>query len=420
MRPAATLSTTRNPESGYAMLFVFALSAIIAIGLYEQLPRAAFEAQREKELLLIDHGKQYMRGVQLYVRKLGRYPAKIEDLDNTQNIRFLRRHFIDPMTGKDEWRLLHMGPAGKLIDSKIETVDPNKDQWHAGSITEFKPAGSSDDGVENANIATRKRPSDDRGPAGMPGGTTSDPTLMASGAAPGGAPLPTGGTLPGMPAAQSSAQNSTSSGQSSISGNGGFGSSISGNGGFGTPPSSSATPAQTQLQPGQSPYPTAPGSNLFNPGGFNQPGTQTTAASMINNLLTSPRPGGMPAGIGNTTTTGIGGTVMGGLAGVASTFKGRGVIHYNDQDEYNKWEFYYDLAAEQAAAVQNQAAQMNTGQTPGQPLSGQSTPGQQGFGQQGFGQQGFGQQGFGQQGFGQPTFGQPPPSPPPTPSPPTQ
>ena len=29
--------------------YVFAMSAIVAIGLYEQLPRAAFEAQREKE-----------------------------------------------------------------------------------------------------------------------------------------------------------------------------------------------------------------------------------------------------------------------------------------------------------------------------------------------------------------------------------
>jgi len=32
--------------------------------------------------------EQYRRGIQLCVRKMGRYPAKMEDLDNTQSIRF--------------------------------------------------------------------------------------------------------------------------------------------------------------------------------------------------------------------------------------------------------------------------------------------------------------------------------------------
>jgi hypothetical protein len=67
---------------------------------------------------------------------------------------------------------------------------------------------------------------------------------------------------------------------------------------------------------------------------------QSLAANTINNLLTNPRPGGAPA------LPGMGGTVVGGLAGVASTFKGRGILRYNDQDEYQKWEFYYDLSGE--------------------------------------------------------------------------
>ncbi len=250
------------------------MTAIVAIGLYTQLPRAAFEAQREKESLLINHRQQYIRGVQLYVRKMGRYPAKIEDLDNTQNIRFLRKHYIDPMTGKDEWRLLHMGPAGKLIDSKIESADPNKDQFHQGSITEFKaPASFSDaGGPEGVNIATRHRPSDDLTLApinGNPPPTNSNIAPLAMNtdpSAPGGAPgtpgaptVPTapqtpawvnGGALPGMPAGQrntvaptgpSGAPVADPNAGSSISGNGGYGStgnsgfgSISGNGGYGS------------------------------------------------------------------------------------------------------------------------------------------------------------------------------------------
>jgi hypothetical protein len=415
---------TRNPESGYVLLYVFSMSAIIAIGLYEQLPRAAFEAQREKEALLIMHGEQYKRGVQLYVRKMGRYPAKMEDLDNTQNIRFLRKHYIDPMTGKEEWRLLHMGPNGKLIDSKIKTQDPNASQWHQGSITEFKSAETSDDGSPmNANIATRKRPSDDQvqlpmqggmGPGGAP-----DPSLVAGvapgGAGPGGAPAaPTdpnappkapgwlaGGALPGMPPGQrgvtlpqapnvpvgnQNGNSASTANQSSVSGNGGYGT-PSNNGGFSNAPQTPVTPGGAVgpgggVGPNGQQYATQPGSNQNNPNGFGQPGAQTSATSMINNLLTQPRPGGAPAGVGGPA---IGGTVMGGLAGVASTYKGHGIKRYNDQDEYSKWEFFYDLGAEQAAAAQSQANQMNTGSQPNQA----NQAGQAGFGGQG-NQGGFG------------------------------
>jgi len=405
----------RNSESGYAMLLVFAMSAIIAITLYQQLPRAAFEAQREKESLLIDHGEQYRRGVQLYVRKMGRYPAKMEDLDNTQSIRFLRKHYIDPMTGKDEWRLLHMGPAGKLIDSKIETANANADLFKQGSITEFKAAGSSDIGPEAINLGARKRPSDDLvlGPingtptgaprstdppplggsntaanlsaslnAGMnmgtPGGTNANapgtPTTPGAVQAP---PIPAwvnGGALPGMPPGQRGttaptapvfAPPANSGASSSISGNGGFGASISGNGGYGAPaPVGNNTPASLASQTGgqtggfvqgavnsqyQGQVPTPNGAPSQYPTGFQQPGLQGSPAQMINSLLTSPRPGGAPAGVGQ---PGMGGSIVGGLAGVASNYKGHGIKRYGDQDEYQKWEFFYDFAGEMRGATQ--------------------------------------------------------------------
>jgi hypothetical protein len=367
------------------MLLVFALAAILAIGLYQQLPRIAFEAQREKEQLLIDHGEQYIRGVQLYVRKMGRYPAKMEDLDNTQNIRFLRKHYIDPMTGKDEWRLLHMGPAGKLIDSKIQTDDPNKKEWNNQSITEFKPANFDDGGTENVNIATRKRASDGQAPSSMPGASSASSNQTASNGTPGSLPpgsIPGMPPIPGQPPAASGTNpnnpaNAANSGsQSSVAGNGGFGSSVSGNGGY-------ATQNPTQGQPGQpaqngaagmqSPYSTNTGANQPNVANFSQPGQQSTAANIINGLLTSPRPGGMPTTAG---APGIGGSVMGGLAGVASTYKGKGVKRYNDQEEYQKWEFYYDLSKDIATNTPGVAAATTTnpnGTTTQQPNSNQGT-----------------------------------------------
>ena len=52
-------------ERGFALLIVFLLAAAVAVMLYQQMPRVAFESQREKEQLLIDRGQQYIRGIQL-------------------------------------------------------------------------------------------------------------------------------------------------------------------------------------------------------------------------------------------------------------------------------------------------------------------------------------------------------------------
>src|SRR6266516_3382032 len=41
-------------------------------------------------------------------------------------MRFLRHRFMDPFTGKDDWRLLHMGPGGMLVDSKVNPLKNNQ------------------------------------------------------------------------------------------------------------------------------------------------------------------------------------------------------------------------------------------------------------------------------------------------------
>src|SRR5262245_57317857 len=109
----------RGNERGFAMLLVFVMAATVAIMLYRELPRVAFEAQRNKEQLLIERGEQYSRAIQLYVRKWKKYPATIEDLESTNQVRFLRKRYIDPMSGKSEWRLIRVGPGGVFLDSLV-------------------------------------------------------------------------------------------------------------------------------------------------------------------------------------------------------------------------------------------------------------------------------------------------------------
>src|ERR1039457_4282679 len=108
----------RRNQRGFALLLVFLMASIVAIMLYMELPRAAMQAQRDKEEMLIDRGEQYKRAIQLFVTKTHRYPAEIKDLENFNNQRFLRQRYADPMTGKDEWRLVHI-QNGMLTDSKV-------------------------------------------------------------------------------------------------------------------------------------------------------------------------------------------------------------------------------------------------------------------------------------------------------------
>src|SRR5579884_1452904 len=123
LRNEARLSISyrrQTRERGSALLIVFVFAAVILIMLYRELPIATFEAQRQREQLLVDRGHEYTRAVQLFYRKFrGQYPNSLDQLESTNNMRFLRRRYKDPMTGKDDWRLLHAGPAGMLLDSKV-------------------------------------------------------------------------------------------------------------------------------------------------------------------------------------------------------------------------------------------------------------------------------------------------------------
>ena len=197
----------RRDESGFALLLVLLMAALLALSLYKEIPRIAFETQRQKEELLVERGEQYKRALQVYVRALNHYPAKIEDLENTNNRHFLRRRYIDPMTGKDEWRLIHM-QNGVLTDSKVQTQqqqNQQKDQTTAIGQTVGQVAGL---GLDNSNpnqasapnLATRHRASDGLPVAGTGAGTgsgTTDPNNPGAtipGSPPGYAPTPPGST----------------------------------------------------------------------------------------------------------------------------------------------------------------------------------------------------------------------------------
>jgi type II secretory pathway pseudopilin PulG len=98
----------RQSQGGYillTLLLFIALLVIFAAGAVETISQ---QVKRDREEELIHRGVEYSRAVRHYYKKFGRYPTRIEDLESTNTIRFLRKRYKDPITGKD-FKLLHQG-----------------------------------------------------------------------------------------------------------------------------------------------------------------------------------------------------------------------------------------------------------------------------------------------------------------------
>lgn len=396
----------RRKDSGFALLLVLLMGAVIAITLYKEIPRVAFEAQRQKEQLLIERGEQYKRAIQLFVKANQRWPGRIEELESFNNRHYLRRRFKDPMTGKDEWRLVNI--QNGVLTNSVTTKNAKQEQAsstlgqyvgvQAGIGQTLDTQGGQ--GTGGANQAMRQRASD-RSLAGVgQGQIQSDPQMAGQGQQPGQSQqqpgnLPAFQGLPPQPGPQSGIPfgqagqpgsqlvynptgqagipipagtntGNTNTGSSYVGGGGAYvgggGAYVGGGSYIGSQPTTPAGPfggqqinpqqINPQLPPqpgaavnsqtgGVSPYQTGAGAN-GQPPQFGQPGLnpqgQSPAASLIGQILTTPRPGGAPQAVQQ------GGVIGAGIAGVASTAEDDSIMVYSDRTNYGEWEFVFDPA----------------------------------------------------------------------------
>lgn len=102
----------RSGESGYVLLAVMLAVTLVLVALSIELPRIAQQIKREKEEELVHRGKDYATAVKRFVHKNGgRFPLSVEQLEDTNHIRFLRKKYKDPMTGESDWKMVHAGEA---------------------------------------------------------------------------------------------------------------------------------------------------------------------------------------------------------------------------------------------------------------------------------------------------------------------
>jgi hypothetical protein len=100
------------------MLYLLLMVALMGIVALVVMVPIKFDLQRDREQELIHRGVQYSRAIRNYYKKFGRYPTRLEDLDNTNNLRYLRKHYKDPVTGKD-FKLLHYGDPGLSMGGSV-------------------------------------------------------------------------------------------------------------------------------------------------------------------------------------------------------------------------------------------------------------------------------------------------------------
>jgi len=104
---ASVQTASRRKEGGYVLLTLLLVMAVLIIAAGVAASSIAFTIRRDQEEELIHRGVQYKRAIREFAKKTGRFPLRMEELDNTNGMRFLRKHYKDPITHQD-FKLVYM------------------------------------------------------------------------------------------------------------------------------------------------------------------------------------------------------------------------------------------------------------------------------------------------------------------------
>lgn len=323
--PALAPIRNRKPsEDGYMLLAVVFMMVLLALSLSVAAPRIAKSIQRDREMETMARGKQYIRAIQLYYRQFQAYPPNMDALVKTNNVRFLRQKYIDPLTGKPDWKPILFGQ--------------NKAPLAMGFFGQ---------------------------PLGGVGGA-----MPMAGIGPGGGNMPPGN---GLGAPGGSTFGGSSFGGSSMGG--GMGSSLGG--GMG-----SSLGGGLGSSPGGSTFGSTNSGTAPTAGGSPTTGSPTTGGDSSGSSTAGDGSGGAGASGSSSGGTGFmsgqnGQTFGGGgIIGVEPVLAKPSLLIYKKMTHYNQWEFTY-------SPMQDMMKQMAAGGIAAPPGGGTAQPGTPGFGSPG-------------------------------------
>jgi type II secretory pathway pseudopilin PulG len=177
-------SPERENEQGFILVGLIVAIFIILLVMGVAAPKVARELRREREVEAIHRGNQYVRAIQLYYKKFQHYPGSMEQLEKTNNVRFLRQRYPDPMTGKPDWRLIKVGEAKTTVKG-----------FFGQPLAGIAPGLGTAAGMASPGIGT--------GATGAPGSSTSSFGSPSGGGLSGGPGTATAGSSSGTPSGTS-------------------------------------------------------------------------------------------------------------------------------------------------------------------------------------------------------------------------
>ena len=159
------------------MLALVLATALILIALAAGLPALSTELRRQREDELVHRGVQYTRAIRNYYRRFGTYPLNLDQLDETNHIRFLRRRYKDPMTGGD-FRLLHIGEVQLNFRPSAQ---PGADTASGPAVTGNPSDGSRAGGGTSGNSTSNNQSNSTSSPLLSPSQMGADGTVFGGG-----------------------------------------------------------------------------------------------------------------------------------------------------------------------------------------------------------------------------------------------
>jgi type II secretory pathway pseudopilin PulG len=127
------------------MLFI----TLMLIAAAAAAPQIEFQIRREREEELIHRGVEYTRAIRMFTKRTGRFPNRLEELENTNGLRFIRKLYKDPVTGGD-FLLLHL--ADIRPSSGVPNLNPRRVKADISGTTDSgAEAASTDSGDPQAS-----------------------------------------------------------------------------------------------------------------------------------------------------------------------------------------------------------------------------------------------------------------------------
>jgi hypothetical protein len=200
-----------NHEAGFMLVFVVLLAALMLIALAVAAPIVAKDLQRDKEVESAHRANEYVRAIRVFYRKNKTYPVSIDALGNTNNVRYLRKQYIDPLTGKADWRIIHVGENKTTVKGFFgQPIGGLNTTGAGGSLGSASTLGTGFGGTPSSTSGPTS-------PTGSTPGSTGSTTVSGGSALSAGF---SGATIGGSTTGSSTSGSSSSS---SSSGSGGVG-----------------------------------------------------------------------------------------------------------------------------------------------------------------------------------------------------